>query len=136
MATNLQTSSDSESSATSLVSGIFHDIQELFKQQMDLFKAEVKNDARRTAQAALYLAAGGVVLFVGAILLCLTIVHLLHTYTALDLWACYGLVGVVIAVAGGLTIYLGREKFQSFNPLPDESMAALKENLEWTTRPR
>ena len=134
MATNLQTSS--EPSTTSLLQGIFNDIQELFKQQMELFKAEVKNDARRTAQATLYLAAGGVVLFIGTILLCLTVVHLLHTYTPLDLWACYGIVGVLIAGAGGLMIYLGREKFQSFNPLPDESMAALKENLEWTTRPR
>lgn len=134
MATNLQTSS--ESSTTELVSGIFHDIQELFKQQMELFKAEVKNDARRTAQAALYLAAGGVVLLIGTILLCLTVVHLLHTYTPLDLWACYGIVAVIITALGGLMIFLGREKFQSFNPLPDESMAALKENLEWTTTPR
>ena len=134
MASNLQTGS--ESSTTSLVSGIFHDVQELFKQQMALFKAEVKNDARRTAQASLYLAAGGVVVLIGAVLLCVTAVHVLNRYTALDLWLCYLIVGVVVSALGGLMIFLGREKFQSFNPLPDESMAALKENLEWTTKPR
>ena len=134
MATNLQTSS--EPTTTQLVTGIFHDIQELFKQQMALFKTEVKNDARRTAQASLYLAAGGVVVLLGAVLLCQMFVYLLHTYTPLDLWACYLIVGVLITALGGLMIYLGREKFQSFNPLPDESLAALKENLEWTTKPR
>jgi len=134
MDANLQTSS--ESSTTQLVSGILHDIQELFKQQMALFKTEVKNDARRTAQASLYLAAGGVVVLIGAVLLCQMLVYLLYTYTPLDLWACYLIIGVVITGLGGLMIYPGREKFQSFNPLPDESMAALKENLEWTTKPR
>jgi uncharacterized protein YacL len=134
MATNLE--SGSEPSTTQLVTGIFHDIQELFKQQMALFQAEIKNDARRTARATIYLAAGGVVALIGAVLLCLTIVHLLNTYTALDLWACYLIVGVVITVLGGAMIFFGREQFQSFNPLPDESMAALKENLEWTTRPK
>jgi hypothetical protein len=134
MASNPETSS--EPTTTSLVTGILYDVQELFKQQMALFKTEVKNDARRTAQATLYLAAGGVVVLIGAVLLCVMIVHLLHTYTPLDLWACYLIVGVLVTALGGLMIYLGREKFQSFNPLPDESMAALKENLEWTTKPR
>jgi uncharacterized membrane protein len=134
MDANVQTSS--EPSTTQLVTGIFHDIQELFKQQMALFRTEVKNDARRTAQASLYLAVGGVVVLIGAVLLCQMLVYLLYTYTPLDLWACYLIIGVVITLLGGLMIYLGREKFQSFNPLPDESMAALKENLEWTTKPR
>lgn len=134
MANNLQTSS--ESTVTSLVSGIFSDMQELFKQQMALFKTEVRNDVRRTGQATLYLALGGIIVFVGVILLCLMAVYALNTYTELTLWACYGIVGGLIALLGGVLIFLGREKFRSFNPLPDESVAALQENLEWTTRPK
>ena len=30
----------------------------------------------------------------------------------------------------------GKKKFESFNPLPDKSTEALKENLEWKTKPR
>jgi len=131
MATDLQTSS--EPGVASLLSGILSDAQELFRQQMVLFKTEVRNDVRRTGQAALLLAAGGVVAFVGAILFCLTAVYALREFTPLQLWACYGIVAAAITLAGAALLIFGREKFRSFNPLPDESMAALKENIGWTT---
>lgn len=134
MATDLQTSS--EPSMSSLLSGIFSDVQELFKQQMALFKTEVRSDVRRTGQATVYLAVGGVVLFVGVILLCLMAVYALEAYTTLKLWACFGIVGGIIASLGGALVVFGREKFLSINPLPDESLAALQENLEWTTKPK
>jgi len=134
MASNLQTSS--EPSTASLLSGIFSDLQELFKQQMALFKTEVRSDVRRTCQATTYLAVGGLVLFIGAILLCLMAVYALEAYTTMKLWACFGVVGGIIAALGGALVVFGREKFRSFNPLPDESMAALQENLEWKTTPR
>lgn len=134
MASDLQTIS--EPSMSSLLSGIFSDVQELFKQQMALFKTEVRNDVRRTGQATIYLAVGGIVLLIGVILLCLMAVYALEAYTTLKLWACFGAVGGAITLVGGGLLFFGREKFRSFNPLPDESFAALQENLEWTTTPK
>jgi len=135
MATNLQTSSDP--STTSLVTGILHDTQELFKQQMELFKTEVKSDLRKTIQATTLLVAGALVAFIGAILLCFTAVYALSAaFPALPLWGSFTIVTVVVLAAGVALLLGGRQKFKSFNPLPDESMAALQENLEWTTKPR
>jgi putative superfamily III holin-X len=134
MASNLQSSS--EPGTASLLSGILNDIQELFKQQMALFKTEVRSDFRKSLQATLLLVAGALVAFVGAILLCFTAVYGLQAAFALPLWAGFAIVTALVLLIGGGLLFFGREKFRSFNPLPDESVAALKENLEWTTKPR
>jgi hypothetical protein len=51
----------------------------------------------------------------------------------LPLWACCGIVGGVLAAAGGVLIFAAVKKFESFNPLSEKSMKAFKENLKWTT---
>lgn len=135
MATNLQTSP--ESSVTSLLTGIVNDFQDLIKQQMALFKHEVSSDMRTTREVTTSLAVGLGILFVGAILLCLMLVHLLAwAFPNLPLWACYGIVGGMMAAVGGVLAWQAQQRFETFNPLPDESVAALQENLEWKTKPR
>ena len=48
MADRLQTTqTGSEPTVTSLLSGIVNDAQELIKQQLDLFKHELKDDVKR-----------------------------------------------------------------------------------------
>ena len=125
-----------EPSVTSLVTGIIGDVTELMKQQMALFRHEVESDLTKTKEAALSLALGFGVGLAGAGLLILMVVHLLTWATGLPLWASYGIVGGCFAVAGGILLYLGKKKFQSFNPLPDESAQALKENVQCLMNPK
>lgn len=132
MANQLQTAP--EPSMTSLVSGIIDDVQELIKQQADLIRSEIKDDMQKTKVAVSSMAAGAGVALLGVILLSLMAVYLLHWAAPnLPLWACFGIVGGALAVAGGALIYAGKKKFDSFNPLPDQSFQALKENLQWQT---
>jgi hypothetical protein len=135
MASDLRTGSEN-GSLTSLLTGIVNDAQELFKQQLALFKSEVQQDLRKSREALTSLAFGAVVGLIGAVLLCLMLVHLLHETTnpQWPLWACYATVGGPIAVIGAALIGLGYQKFQSFNPLPDETATALQENMEWKTK--
>jgi len=134
MANNLQTSS--EPSLTSLVSGIIGDFQELIKQQLALFKAEVASDFRKTREASATLAAGLVALLFGCGLLCLMAVHLLEWafQPNLPLWVCYLIVGGAVFAVGAVLTGVGWKQFHSFNPLPDQSVEAMKENLEWKTK--
>jgi hypothetical protein len=136
MANDVQ--SPPEPNVTALVTGIINDAQELFRQQLALVRAEIRSDLDKTRHGVRSLAAGAAAGGLAAVLLCLALVHLLHwAVPDLPLWACYLLVGGVLAVLGGGLIYLGVKKFQSFNPLPDESVEALRENLQWrTTNPR
>jgi pheromone shutdown protein TraB len=135
MASDLRTGSDN-GTLTSLVTGIVNDAQELFKQQLALFKTEVREDLRKTREAATSLALGAVVLLIGAVLLCLMLVHLLHAVTdpQWPLWACYATVGGAVVAIGAVLVGLAYARFKSFNPLPDETAAALQENLEWKTK--
>jgi hypothetical protein len=135
MANELQTGS--ESSVTSLVAGIVNDAQELFKQQLTLFHAEIKEDLKKTKEAALSLAVGAGIAVVGGFMLCFMMVHLMHWAIPaaggpqVPLWVCFATVGGVVTVLGGALVYAGKKKFDSFNPLPDQSVEAMKENMQW-----
>jgi len=132
-----QVQSETDVSLTSLVSGIVGDAQELMKQQLALFQAEVKEDLRKTSEAAASLGAGLAVTLVGSIVFCFALVHLLiWAFPQAPAWVWYAVVsGVVTGVGLGL-VRVAWVKFHSFNPLPDKTAQALKENLEWKTTPR
>jgi len=132
MAINLQTGS--EPSVTSTVSGIIGDFQELIKQQMDLFKAEVKTDVQKAKEGVFGLSVGLGALFLGCALLCLMLVHLLGWLVpSCPLWVFYLLVGGGVTVLGGVLTIFGWKQFQSVSA--DQSIQSLQENLEWKTKP-
>jgi hypothetical protein len=136
MSNNLQTSS--EPSLSSLMTGIVNDAQELIKQQLTLFKHELRSDLRKAKEASASLALGFGVLLLGVLLLCFMVVHLLNWAFPehLPLWACYLIVGGVLTLLGGVFAATGWSQFRASNILPEQSAEALKENLEWKTKPR
>jgi len=123
-------------SVTGLVSGILHDAQELVKQQVALVRAELKADFQRTVNAAVLLAVGALILVPAAFLLCNMFVIMLVELAGLRVWASYGIVGGVFAVLGAILVLVGVQRFRSFNPLPDQSVEAIKENVRWMTNPK
>src|SRR5437870_13376291 len=135
MANDLRT--NGEPSLTGLVTGIVNDAQDLLKQQLALFKQEIKDDVRRTKEAALSLSVGLGMVVVGGLLFCAMLVHLLNwAVPVLPLWSCYGIVSSAFLACGRALFYAGRRRFESFNPLPEQSVGALKENLQWIMNPK
>jgi len=126
----------SEPSLTGLVSGIVGDAQELIKQQMTLVRHEIQSDLRKTRQAATPMLFGAGVAMLGGLLLCFMLVMMLYELAHVPMWGSFAIVGGVFAVLGVILLYVGKVKFDSFNPLPDESFQALKENLQWTQNPK
>ena len=119
-------------SVTSLLRGIVGDAQDLIQQQLALFRAEIKDDLRKTIGILIAIVSGAFLIAVGGALGCFMLVHLLHSLApALPLWGCFGIVGACVALIGGITAYAAIAKFKTFNPLPDESVQALKENVQW-----
>ena len=45
-------------------------------------------------------------------------------------------VGAAFAVLAAVLIVAGVRRFQSFNPLPDQTVEAFKENVRWMTNPK
>jgi hypothetical protein len=130
MASDLET--EARFSVTSLVSGIVSDAQELFRQQLAMFRAELKADLRKTVALLIAIASGGFLVAVSGALFCFMLVHLLASLApALPLWGCFGIVGACVALVGGITAYVAASRFKTFNPLPDESVQAFQENVQW-----
>jgi len=121
---------------TELVTGIVNDLQELFKQQMTLLKHEVHEDLRKTVAAVSACAAGGAVTVVGAFLLGFGLVHLLTWASEMPLWVSFLIFAGVFLLTGAVLVYAGAHKFTTFNPLPEESAEALKENVQWIMKPK
>jgi len=147
MSTEVQNSTDSnrsDQSIASLVGGIVSDVQDLVKQQLLLTRREIEDDLRKSAEAASLFGAGLGILFLGGLSLCLMLAHLLHWLTAphgtdpaaFPLWACFAVVGGVLAIVGWEVAYAGRRKFQAINPVNNPATQALKENVQWLTTPK
>jgi hypothetical protein len=128
---NLNQATPNDPSLTALVTGIVHDAEELFKQQLALFKTEIREDLTRTKEAAISLSSGVAVAGLGVVFLCLAIVYLLNWGLNLPVWGCYAIVGGVLCCIGAGLFFWGRNQFESVNPLPDQSVRAVKENIQW-----
>jgi hypothetical protein len=128
-----QTASN-EPSATTLVSGIVKDAQELFKQQVALLKLEAEEDLRATTQAAIAMAIGLGIALIGAILLALAVVHLLaYLVPGQPIGVWYALVGLVVVICGGILVAIAIYEFSKINPPLPQTQEALKETVEWQT---
>jgi len=136
MTPNVQTGS--EPGLASLASGILHDVQELFKQQLLLFKHEIEAKIQKTKEASAFLAIGLLLMLLGGVVLCFAFAHLLDwAFPALAPWGGgYFIVAALVLIPGVILTVTGRQQLESVNPVPEQSAEAMKENLEWTTNQR
>jgi hypothetical protein len=109
---------------------IAQDARTLLGQQIDLFRAEVGQELRQAGRAAAEVAAGGGLAAAGGLMAGFTAVHLLHRFTGLPLWACYGLAAGGLGAAGVQLLRAGRDGFTTLRALP-QTTEALSENVEW-----
>jgi len=132
----LNTKGPAEPTST-VVADIIRDAQELLSQQLALFREEVREDFRKTREAVYPMTFGLGLAAIGGVLLCLMLVYLLHwAYPALPLWGAYGIVAAVLTLLGVGLFLVGKSRLESFNPLPDKTAEALKENLQWLKQPK
>lgn len=108
-------------SAGSLVSEILFHLQHLVEQQLHLTRCEIERELGQRSTAAALFGLGVAFLFLDAIALCMTLAHLMHWAMSppgsdpsrLPLWACFGILTMVLVVIGGILAAVGRAKFRS-----------------------
>jgi CHASE3 domain sensor protein len=138
MANEVQTPPE-EAGVASLMRGIINDIGDLIRHEIRFARTEIRTDLRKTQRAATVLALGVGTAVIGAILLALMLVHLIHWLSlpaghnpeGIPLWGCFGIVSAVFLGIGSAVAYAGCEMFKNFNPLPEETAQTIKENVEW-----
>jgi len=124
-------------SMTSLVREILQDTQQLIRQQIALFHQEIRDDLRKTRDAAILVAVGiGVLAMAGAFLL-IALPLVLNWYVpSIPLWGCFAIMGVVLLLFGAILVFVAVHRLRSVNPLHSPAVDALKENLKWTILPK
>ncbi len=133
-----------DQSTASLVTGILGDLQHLVEQQFRLTRREIEEEIRQRAIAAAVFGLGAGSLILAAVVLCQTLVHLLHWLTlppgtdpaGLPLWGCHAVVAAGLVVTGGILAIVGKARFSAVAVFKNPATELLQEHVPWTTPPK
>jgi len=120
-------------SISSLISGIILDTATLINKEFAAARLEIRGEVNKAKSAVLLMGIAGGALMIGAILLCLMMVHLLQTLTAFDLWICYAIVGAVLSIFGIIVLYAAKQRAGKTSLVPARSVQNTKEDARWIT---
>ncbi|MEU6739955.1 phage holin family protein [Streptosporangium sandarakinum] len=118
-----------EPSLGQLVGEVGEDLSKLFRQEVELAKAEIRQEASKAGKAAGMLSGAGVAGLVVALFVSLAVMFGLGAVMPLG-WAAL-IVAVVWAVIGGVLYTNGRKRMSEVSPKPEQTVETLKEDARW-----
>ena len=124
----------SQPSFVSLLGALANDAKDLLLQEVSLTRLEVQYELRKAKTAAIALGIGIGIIAAGGILLMLMLVHVLAALTVIPLWGCYGIVGSVLALLGGVVLAAGKTKAEELDVVPEGTVQRIKESAQWLTK--
>lgn len=116
-----------------LVGELAQDLSRLMRQELELAKAEIREEAKKAGKATGMLAGAGFAGYMAAVLLSLALVFALGAVLPLG-WAAL-IVAAVWGVAGFALYSTGRAKLRQVAPKPERTVESLKEDAEWARHP-
>jgi hypothetical protein len=119
----------SDNSIGSLIGQVAGDVSKLFRQEVALAKAELKEEAAKAGKAGGMLAGAGFAGYMVAVLLSLALVFALGAVMPLG-WAAL-IVAVIWAVVGGVLYAVGRNRLKQVDPVPRQTVETLREDAQW-----
>lgn len=122
---------NADTSVATILGGIVGDVQTLVRQELALAKQETKEELDKAKQAAIATGAAVGLLGVGGLLLVLALARGIADLLEWPPWAGYLLVGAICAIAGGILMVGAKKRVNQINPVPQKTIATMKENAEW-----
>jgi hypothetical protein len=121
------------SSIGELLGNISGDLSQLFRQEVELAKAELKQEASKAGKAAGFLGVAGFAGYLAVVLLSFALVFALANvmdagWAALIVAVLWGIVGAVLFVSG-------RNKLKTVDPVPHRTVDTIKEDAQWLKNP-
>jgi uncharacterized membrane protein YqjE len=114
----------------SLISGTIRDMQDLVRAEVQLAKAELKEDAKGIGAGAGMLAAGAFVGLVGLVWLVFAAIHLVDKAIE-ELWLSAGIVSLVLLAIAAILAQRGRSTLRASNLKPEQTIETLREDQRW-----
>jgi Putative Actinobacterial Holin-X, holin superfamily III len=122
-----------QTSVGDIIANISNDLSQLFRQEIELAKAEMRQEATKTGKAAGMLGGAGFAGYLAVVLLSFAAVFGLANvmdagWAALIIAAVWGVIGAVLYVNG-------RKKLKTVDPVPRRTVDTLKEDAQWMKNP-
>jgi hypothetical protein len=120
---------DDSQSIGEILSEVVSDVTRLFRQEVELAKAELRQEAGKAGRAGGMLAAAGVAGLLTAVMVSLALAALLAEAVH-PAWAAL-IVGLLWAFAGIALYQMGRARLRTVSPIPHQTVESVKEDAEW-----
>ncbi len=122
---------DAQPGVASLVGGILEDAQTLVRQEVALAQREVAQAWDKAKMGVALLASALAVCSVVGVLLGFMLVKLLQQYLLPNHeWACFAIVGGLVALLGGALIYCGLNQINQVHPSLPQTAETLREDAQ------
>lgn len=120
---------EDERSLGEIVGDISHDLTSLVKQELELAKTELKEEAGKAGKGAGLLGGAGVAGLLALIFVSGALAYLLDSWIPREL--AFLIVGLLWAVIGAILALSGRKAIRQVNPQLPETQQTLKEDAAW-----
>jgi uncharacterized membrane protein YqjE len=123
-----------EKSLGQLFSELTSDLSTLMRKEVELAKVETKEEVARAGKAGGMLGGGAFAGWFALLFLSFAVAWLLDEWMHTAL--AFLIVGLVYAVVAAVLVVQGRSRMQSVNPVPQQTVETLKEDVQWAKAQR
>ena len=128
------TGTESERSLGEIVGDIASDLSTLVRQEIDLAKTEIKQEATKAGKGAGMLGGAGLAGYLALLFASLTLMFALYQLIGGLVWAAL-IVAVLWAVVGAVLASSGRKQLKKVDPKLEATTQTLKEDAQWAKHP-
>jgi hypothetical protein len=122
-----------ETSIGELIGNISSDLSQLFRQEVELAKTEIRQEATKAGKAAGMLGVAGFAGYLAVVLLSFAAVFGLANVMDGG-WAAL-IVAAVWAAIGAVLYAAGRKRLKTVDPMPRRTVDTIKEDAQWLKNP-
>ena len=123
-----------EKSLGQLFSELTSDLSTLMRKEVELAKVETKQEVSRAGKAGGMLGGGAFAGYFALLFLSFALAWLLDEWMHTAL--AFLIVGLLYAVVAAVLVVRGRARLQSVNPVPQQTVETLKEDVQWAKAQR
>lgn len=121
---------DEHTSIPGLIKGLLDDARDLIREELQLVRAEIREEVSALGTVAVAFAVAAVVGLVGAMLLSVALGGALAYVLRWPSWAGYGVVSLLLLAGGWALCLFARARLRGIRAIPNTT-ATMKENLAW-----
>ena len=112
------------------------DMTLLFRQELQLARAELSEKISHGNHNRFSVLAGGFVVYVGALALVAALILGLHEVAEISPWVSALIVGAIFAVAGYVMLNRGLKELKRVDLAPRRTVETLKDDVQWAKEQR